>query len=210
MMSNHTKIPEYWQESCDYLTQADPVMGGIIGSYQGETLQGRGDAFFTLARSIVGQQISVKAADAVWNRLVDAHAIAPKDLLAAEEEALRACGLSRQKVLYLKSLSEFFLEYKIKPGYWNDWEDDAIIRHVTQIKGIGVWTAEMFLIFHLLRPNVFPVDDLGVLNAIRRHYPRKRFNKKQDYQRLAKKWAPYRTVATWYLWRSLDPLPVSY
>lgn len=230
-------IPPYWEEAKKTLAAADPVMGGIINAYQGETLQGKGDAFHTLARSIVGQQISVKAADAVWAKLSSRI----QDLEFREgisrtpEDDLRACGLSRSKVVYLKALADFFHSENIACGYWDGMSDEEVIRHITQVKGIGRWSAEMFLIFHLLRPDVFPIADLGLQKAIMRHYgDNERTQKMQPRSRrvspelspaalrhearaealklttLARQWQPYRSVATWYLWRSLDPLPVEY
>lgn len=235
-------IPVYWEEAAAALSQADPVMAGIIASYRGEMLRGKGDAFHTLARSIVGQQISVKAADSVWTKLElrvasresggskkggrEARAGALKEaLLRMTEEELRVCGLSRSKATYLKSLAEFFAAENIAEDHWEGMEDEEVIRHITQIKGIGRWSAEMFLIFHLLRPDVFPVADLGLQKAIRLHYGDDRSSddritgkktsghpviRSSDYRRLGVLWQPYRSVATWYLWRSLDPLPVEY
>lgn len=195
--------PAYWPEAKEALSQADPVMAGIIAQYQGETLVSRGDAFHTLARSIVGQQISVKAADAVWAR------VEPKvQSLAFSEESLQNCGLSRQKIIYLKSLAEFFHRESITCGYWEGMSDEEVIRHLTQVKGIGRWSAEMFLIFHLLRPDVFPVDDIGLQKAIVKNYAVD--NHKKSLTEYAQLWQPYRSVATWYLWRSLDPVPVEY
>ena len=231
-------VPKHWEAAKRVLSEADPVMAGIIGAYQGEMLRGKGDAFHTLARSIVGQQISVKAADSVWARLESrvasressgntfrgqyftgavvrsAERLEKKPgagalktaLLRITEEELRACGLSRSKVIYLKSLAEFFEKENIAEGHWNGMEDEEVIRHITQVKGIGRWSAEMFLIFHLLRPDVFPVADLGLQKAILRHYGLEQGALKEH----ATRWQPYRSVATWYLWRSLDPLPVEY
>ena len=205
------KTPQYWQKACHYLSEVDPVMDGLITRYEGEFLSSRSDAFQTLLRAIIGQQISVKAADALWRKL-DAlvEMMQPETMLDLSEEQLRSCGLSRQKIAYVGSLSEHFLQEHITADYWPGLSDEEVIADLTQVKGIGVWTAEMFLIFHLLRPDVFPVADLGVLKAIDLHYPSKRKRQKKDYQQLAEAWKPYRTVASWYLWRALDPVPVSY
>lgn len=183
-------------------------MAGIIGVYRGEMLRGKGDAFHTLARSIVGQQISVKAADSVWARLAGKIQDSGfrQGIIALSEDELRACGLSRSKAIYLKSLAEFFEKENIAEGYWDGMEDEEVIRHITQVKGIGRWSAEMFLIFHLLRPDVFPVADLGLQKAIKLHYGLEQGALTEH----AARWQPYRSVATWYLWRSLDPLPVEY
>lgn len=212
------KSPPFWPQAVAELSAADPVLARIISSYAGELLHGKADAFHTLLRSITGQQISVKAADAVWARLAAQAAVKPKTIAALEDESLRACGYSRQKIAYIRSLSEFFLAHKHRERDWAGMSDEEVIKDLTQIKGIGRWTAEMFLIFHLLRPDVFPADDLGVLKAIRLGYEgdtgygvgEMREWKKADYVHLAENWQPWRSVATWYLWRSLDPVPVAY
>ncbi len=211
--------PPYWSDAIRHLSR-DPVMGGIIARYEGEILQSRGDAFQTLARSIAGQQISVKAADSVWRRTEAAlGGITPRHFLSATEEALRGCGLSGGKICYLMALSGFFEDEAIAPGHWDTMEDAEIIAHLTRIKGIGVWTAEMFLIFHLMRPDVFPLADIGLQKAILLHYPEAAGSTAETPSRpellkklptLAERWQPYRTVATWYLWRALDPVPVAY
>lgn len=175
-------------------------------------MQGKDDAFLTLARSITSQQISVRAADAIWGRLELAckGRVIPARLRKLEEEALRSAGYSRQKVSYLHSLADFFHTRKHLERDWAEMNDEEVIKDLIQIKGIGRWTAEMFLIFHLQRPDVFPVDDLGLLKAIRLRYDGDEGWKKADYRALAERWRPWRSVATWYLWRSLDPLPVAY
>ncbi len=185
-------------------------MGEIIARYEGEFLQGRGDAFFTLCRAIVGQQISVKAADAIWARL-EAHVqpFEPEAMQEADHEALRGLGLSRQKVAYLNAIADHFMAHNIAHGYWSDMSDEEAIKDLTSIKGIGRWTAEMFLIFHLLRADVFPIDDIGLQKGILTHYSPD-YSRADMKQLAADKWAPWRSVATWYLWRSLDPVPVEY
>jgi DNA-3-methyladenine glycosylase II len=212
----HSKSPDYWQQAQTELSASDPVMARIIEIYRGENLQSKEDAFHTLARSITGQQISVKAADAIWGRL-EAQLLAisrqlsvnPKNVAMVDDDALRACGYSWQKISYIRSLSAFFLTYQHRERDWAQMSDEEVIQDLIQIKGIGRWTAEMFLIFHLLRPNVFPIDDLGVLKAIRLHYPEQEWSRKA-YLTCAEQWQPWRSVATWYLWRSLDPVPVAY
>lgn len=205
--------PHYWNDAKAHLSRACPTMAQLIAQYDGEFLTTRGDGYFTLMRSVAGQQISVKAADAIWKRTeAAASPFTPKQFLKLNDDTLRACGLSLQKINYMRNVSTFFGERNITPEYWAERSDAAIIAELTSIKGIGTWTAEMFLIFFLSRPDVFPVKDLGVLKAIDLHYyptARKRKTPAQ-YQKLAKKWAPYRSVATWYLWRALDPVPVAY
>jgi len=203
--------PNYWQQACSELALADPVMAGIVASYAGSTLVSRGDPFATLARSIVGQQISVKAADSVWARFVAAlPAITPADVLEISPELLRACGLSARKVEYVGDLARHFSDGQIHTERWSRMSDEEIITELTAVRGIGVWTAEMFLIFNQLRPDVFPLDDIGLQKAAALHY----FNGKRPLRRelatLGERWRPWRSVATWYLWRSLDPVPVDY
>jgi DNA-3-methyladenine glycosylase II len=223
---NFTAImqPQYWNTATQHLSKQCPAMKQLITRYKGEGLKARGNGFYTLLRSVVGQQISVKAADAVWAKVEKAvKPLTPKRLLAMKDEELRACGLSASKVAYARNVAEFYLHRGVEAEYWDKHSDDDVLAELTSIKGIGTWTAEMFLIFHLLRPDVFPVKDLGVLKAIHLHLPeatkpkRKKPTPKEDkwlkpeeYIRIAARWAPYRTVATWYLWRALDPVPVEY
>lgn len=206
--------PEYWQQAKRELSKADPILGKIIRQYKGEILQGKADAFHTLARAIVGQQISVKAADSVWLRLQNHFGkVSTSSMKAATEEDYRSCGLSRMKASYMADLVTFFSTRKHLERDWATMEDEDIIADLTQIRGIGRWTAEMFLIFHLLRPDVLPLDDIGMLKAIHIHYrgsPEYKNLRKAEYKEIAEAWQPWRSVATWYLWRSLDPLPVAY
>lgn len=211
-------LPPYWPQAKRALAQADPVLAGIIRGHPRVGLTSRGDAFATLARSIVGQQISVKAADAVWARLLDScPQLTPKALLRRRATTLRGCGLSERKVEYLRDLAEHFTSGCVDPRAMQAMDDEAVIAALTDIRGIGRWTAEMFLIFNLLRPNVLPLDDIGLLKAISRNYfgeaPTETLLKREGrarVEKLAAPWAPWRSVATWYLWRSLDPVPVEY
>ncbi len=202
--------PDYWLKAKRHLSKADPVLGAIIRRYKGETLTSKGSAYFSLARAIVGQQISVKAADSVWRKLETGlgGAVLPPVVLEASTEELRSCGLSGQKAIYLRELSQFFVS---RPhSDWHTKHDDEVISDLISIKGIGRWSAEMFLIFHLMRADVFPIADLGLRKAIEKHYNGGQDMAPKAMQKLAQKWQPYRTVATWYLWRSLDPVPVEY
>lgn len=204
-------IPAYWQDATDRLCAADPVLGSIIRAYHGETLIGKGDPFLTLARAIVGQQISVKAADAVWGRFATGLGeVTPGAIFANSEEQLRRFGLSRMKVAYLKDLARYFTEEAHTIRHWPDMDDEALIKSLSSIHGIGRWTAEMFLIFHLLRPDVFPVDDIGLQKAVWKHYFGGEKQPLKTLRAHGSLWQPYRSVATWYLWRSLDPVPVEY
>jgi DNA-3-methyladenine glycosylase II len=203
--------PAYWNRAKRELKNADPVLGTLITRYKGLTLASRGDAFQTLARSIVGQQISVKAAQSVWGRFSAAVGdMKPKHVIKLSETQLRGCGLSGQKVKYLRDLSERFASGVIEVERWHDMDDETLITDLTQVKGIGRWTAEMFLIFYLTRPDVFPLGDLGVQRALSLHYNKGKPLSERRITALSKLWTPWRSVATWYLWRSLDPLPVEY
>lgn len=206
--------PTYWEQAKQELTLADPLLGTIIARYNGEILEGKADAFYTLSRAIIGQQISVKAADAVWLKLQTHFGkINPKTFINATEESYRSCGLSRMKASYMQDLVRFFTERKHLERDWQNMDDEAVIADLIQIRGIGRWTAEMFLIFHLLRADILPLDDIGLLKAIHLHYhgtPDYKNLRKADYRDIAEAWKPWRSVATWYLWRSLDPVTVAY
>jgi DNA-3-methyladenine glycosylase II len=247
--------PPYWQEATSALAAADPIMARLITTYDGEMLQGRGDAFYTLARSIVGQQVSVKAADSIWaklealfcpsqafyspspypspqgegtrdessplgedgeraQRVAGEGSLTPRAMLQQDEVALRACGLSRKKIAYLYEIAKFFIEHNADEAWFANLSDAELMRALVSIKGVGRWTAEMFMLFHLHRPDLLPLDDIGLQKALEMLYglPRNP-NKKLYYQQieaLAAPWQPWRSVATWYLWRALDPAPVAY
>jgi len=203
--------PVYWLQASRELAERDTVLCAIIERFRGLSLASRGDAFTTLARSIVGQQISVKAAQSVWDKLSGRlGGVTPALVGRARMSTLRACGLSGQKASYLRDLSRKFLDGTLDPASWSVLEDEMLILELTKVKGIGRWTAEMFLMFHLARPDVLPVADLGLQRAMRLHYNRGRLLSVARMQRIGAVWAPWRSVATWYLWRSLDPIPVEY
>lgn len=270
--------PHYWNDAKKHLSRECSTLKTLIQRYQGEGLIARPDGFYSLLRAIVGQQISVKAADAVWAKVEKTvKPLSAKKLLATSDEALRACGLSGQKVAYARNVAQFFVERGIAIGvtsslitrphpefaqaqiqtspegrgkaaaqdvgepllsgevkkrpsrflgegaqaaieaaYWANLSDEEIIEQLTSIKGIGSWTAEMFLMFHLARPDVLPLKDIGLLKAMNLYYVEperlegKKWLKPDEYAVIAVPWAPYRTVATWYLWRALDPVPVAY
>ena len=203
--------PAYWDDACKHLTRKDRVMKRLIAQSDGACLQTRGDAFTTLARSIVGQQISVKAAQTVWDRFaLLPRKMLPANVLKLKVDDMRAAGLSARKVEYLVDLSLHFSNGSIQVGAWESMDDDAIIADLVAIRGIGRWTAEMFLIFHLMRPNVLPLDDVGLINGISRNYFSGETVSRSDAREVAGAWTPYCSVATWYIWRSLDPLPVEY
>ena len=203
--------PDYWQQAAQELAATDEHMAELVARYAGLGLVSRGDPFGTLARSIVGQQISVKAADAVWGRFVAAVGeVSPAAVLAAGEEGLSGCGLSRRKREYVRDLAAHFASGWLDPADWVSMEDEAVIVALTEVRGIGRWTAEMFLIFNQLRPDVFPLDDIGLQRAVHERYFGGEKQPRKVLAACGERWRPWRSVATWYLWRSLDPLPVEY
>ncbi len=203
--------PDYWEEACKHLAKKDRVMKRLIPRFGDACLESRGDAFTTLARSIVGQQISVKAAQSVWDRFAKLpRKMAPSNVLKLKVDDMRAAGLSVRKVEYLVDLALHFDSGAVHVDKWKDMSDEMIIEELVAIRGIGRWTAEMFLIFHLMRPNVLPLDDLGLINGISHNYFSGDPVSRSDAREVAVAWAPYCSVATWYIWRSLDPLPVAY
>ena len=208
-------VPDYWDDACKHLARRDRVMRKLIPQFGEGRLESRGDAFTTLARSIVGQQISTKAAQAVWNRFAGmmddpTTRLHPAAVLALDTLAMRASGLSARKVEYLCDLAEHFQSGAVRPARWREMDDEEIIEELVGIRGIGRWTAEMFLIFHLLRPNVLPLDDIGLIKGISVNYFSGEPVSRAEAREVGDAWAPYRSVATWYIWRSLDPLPVDF
>jgi len=205
------QTPDYWADACKHLMKKDRVMKRLIPQFGEACLQSRGDAFVTLARSIVGQQISVKAAQTVWDKFAKLpRKMTPANVLKLKVDDMRAAGLSARKVEYLVDLALNFDSGDLHVKSWNDMGDEAIIDELVAIRGIGRWTAEMFLIFHLMRPNVLPLDDVGLINGISRNYFSDEAVSRSEAREVAAAWAPYCSVATWYIWRSLDPLPVEY
>ena len=203
--------PDFWDDACKHLIKKDRVMRRLIPQFGDACLQTRGDAFVTLARSIVGQQISVKAAQTVWDRFAALSSqISPPNVLRLKVDDMRAAGLSARKVEYLVDLALHFDNGALHVDAWSGRTDDAIIAELVAIRGIGRWTAEMFLIFHMRRPNVLPLDDVGLINGISQNYFSGETVSRMDAREVAAAWAPYCSVATWYIWRSLDPLPVAY
>ncbi len=204
-------IPDYWEDAKAELMKRDRILRRLIPQFGDLHLVGRGEPFVTLARSIVGQQISVKAAQSVWERLLGAcPRMTPAALQKLGVDKLAACGLSKRKAEYLSDLARHFRDDSVTQRDWSAMDDEDVIAELVQIRGIGRWTAEMFLIFNLLRPNVLPLDDLGLLRGISTNYFSGEPVSRSDAREVAANWEPWRTVATWYLWRSLDPVPVEY
>ncbi|HZX29220.1 MAG TPA: DNA-3-methyladenine glycosylase 2 family protein [Telluria sp.] len=202
-------VPSYWEEAKAELMKRDRIMKKLIPQIGDLHLVGHGDPFLTLARSIVGQQSSAKAAETAWGKLMDSiPKFGPAAVLKAGAEGLAQCGLSKRKTEYILDLADHFKAKRVHVDKWAQMDDEAVIAELTQIRGISRWTAEMFLIFNLLRPNVLPLDDPGLIQGISRNYFSGEPVSRSDAREVSANWEPWRTVATWYLWRSLDPVPV--
>ncbi len=198
--------PHFWDEASAQLMRRDRILRKLIPLYSSEWLLTTATPFMTLARAIIGQQSSVKSADATWQRLKErcGRRPTPSSVVSVTPEELRELGISKRKVDYLLDLASHFADKRVRPAAWASMDDEAVVAELCAIRGIGRWTAEMFLIFGLRRPDVLPLDDASLLKAISLHYfsgePVSRF----EVREVAQAWAPWRTVATWYLWRSLD------
>ena len=204
------QTPEYWSQACAELCVKDPVLAKVIKKYPEPILTSKGDLFSTLIRSIVGQQISVLAADAVWGRFSAlVGEISSELILKPTPEALKNCGLSARKVEYIRGISETWTKEYAEID-WEILSDDEVKRKLIALRGVGPWTAEMILMFSLLRPDIFPIDDIGAIRAIENIYNGGEVMSKEDLLDQAENWAPWRTVATWFLWRTIDDEPVEY
>ena len=205
------QTPYFWEEACKHLVKKDRVMKRLIPQFGDVCLETRGDAFVTLARSIVGQQISVKAAQTVWERFeLLPRKLTPANVLKLKVDDMRAAGLSARKIEYLVDLALHFDNGALHVKSWDAMSDDEIVAELIAIRGIGRWTAEMFLIFHLMRPNVLPLDDVGLISGISHNYFSGDTVSRSDAREVAAAWAPYCSVATWYIWRSMDPVPIEF
>jgi DNA-3-methyladenine glycosylase II len=206
-------VPAYWQDAKEELMKRDRIMRKLIPQFGDLHLVGRGDPFTTLARSIIAQQISVKAAESIWQRLLElCPKCTPAQILKAGHDNLASCGLSKRKTEYIVDLADHFKARRVHVEKWEEMADEDVIAELVDIRGIGRWTAEMFLIFNLLRPNILPLDDVGLLRGISINYFSGEPVSRSDAREVAANWEPWRTVATWYLWRSLDAaaVPVQY
>lgn len=202
-------LPVYWEEAKVELMKRDRILRKLIPQFGDLHLVGRGEPFSTLARSIISQQISVKSADSVWKRFLEVcPKCTPAQVIKAGDK-LSACGLSKRKAEYILDLADHFKAKRVNCDKWTEMDDEDVIAELIQIRGIGRWTAEMFLIFNLLRPNILPLDDLGLLAGISRNYFSGEPVSRSDAREVAANWEPYRTVATWYLWRSLESVPAT-
>lgn len=202
-------IPPYWQEAITFLHQQDEIISQLITIYPQSPLKNtHNNPFETLTKAVIGQQISVKAATTIWHRLsTQLTTVSPDHFLHLSDLQLRQCGLSPQKIKYLRAIASAFIDQFLIPEQWQDMEDQEVIKQLTTIKGIGEWTAHMFLIFYLQRPDIFPLKDIGLVNIIKQHYGNL---SKPEMMELSQQWQPYRTVAVWYLWLSLDGIAIHY
>ena len=198
--------PAWWNDALQHFRN-DAVMADCIKTYGTDGLKGRGDLFYTIVRSIIGQQISVIAAESIWNRFeAMVGSVTPDNVRNFTKEEIASCGITRPKSGYILGLaidSELLLNYPYSTS-----TVDEVRKHLIQFKGVGPWTAEMVMIFALLLPDVYSPKDIGLVNAIKRLFPD--VETMEEAEEVAKRWAPYRTMACWYLWRTLDPIPVEY
>jgi len=207
-----TKPPKYWHKAKKILSKRDPVLRKIIKKYNKGFLTTKNKPFLSLCRTIVGQQISTKAADSIWGKfeIKCRKKISPEIVLNLSARSLKSAGLSRQKITYLKNIAKSFKNKSFNIRDLKKMDDDLAINYITQLKGLGVWSAQMFLMFNLNRSDMFPTKDIGLLRAISKNYkvsypPSKRFLAK-----ISKIHLGYRSVFTWYMWRSIDPVDVEY
>ena len=205
------KKADWWEQAVFYLSDNDPIMKNIINNHNEDYLQSRDDPFNALCRTIIGQQISVKAAASIWNKFATGTKnINPKNVIKYGNNNIRKCGISNKKAEYIIGLSNFFIENPDSVNLWKKMDDKSIIKELCQLKGIGPWSAEMFLMFCLLRPDVLPLGDLGLRRAVGKNYLNTFDPTYEEVEKVAKKWIPYRSAATWFLWKSIDPIPVAY
>ncbi|AWU99823.1 DNA-3-methyladenine glycosylase 2 family protein [Burkholderia sp. JP2-270] len=197
--------PAYWDKACADLVKRDRILKKLIPKFGPAHLVKRGDPFVTLARSVVGQQISVPSAQSLWAHIEDAcPKLAPQPVIRLGADKLIACGLSKRKTEYILDLAQHFVSGALHVDKWTSMDDEDVIAELTQIRGISRWTAEMFLIFNLSRPDVLPLDDPGLIRAISVNYFSGEPVTRSEAREVAANWEPWRTVATWYMWRSLD------
>ena len=206
------KIPLYWTRAKKVLSKKDPVLKKIINKYKKGHLTTRNDPFFSLCRTIVGQQISTKAADSIWSKFEKKckKKIIPKNVINLSTKSLRNAGLSRQKISYLKNIAKSFKNKSFRIKDLKKMTDEQAINNITKLKGLGVWSAQMFLMFNLNRPDIFPTKDIGLIRAISKNYKTSYPPSERFLNKISKLHSGYRTVFTWYMWRSIDPTDVEY
>ena len=206
------KKPKYWNNAKKYLSKKDKTMSLLIKRYKDKTLITRGDIFFSLCSSIIGQQISVAAANSVFSKFKTAckGKIKPKIVNKINTTKLKRCGLSRQKVKGIKSLAKSFLDKSFNPNLIPKMEDEEAIIYLSNLRQIGRWSAEMILLFTFNRPNIWPIQDIGLLRSISKNYKKKYLPPERFVSELRNRFSPYCSVATWYLWRSIDDDTIQY
>ncbi len=204
--------PFYWHKAKKILSKRDPILRKIIKKFNKGFLTTRKDPFFSLCRTIVGQQISTKAADSIWLRFEEKckKKIIPETILKLSSLSLKNVGLSRQKVSYLKNIAKSFKNKSFNIRDLKKMDDDLAIDYITKLKGLGIWSAQMFLMFNLNRPDIFPTKDIGLIRAISKNYKTSYPPSERFLNKISKIHSGYRTVFTWYMWRSIDPVDVEY
>ena len=204
--------PFYWHKAKKILSKRDPILRKIIKKFNKGYLTSRKDPFFSLCRTIIGQQISTKAADSIWSKfeIKCKKKIVPERVLKLTSRSLKSAGLSRQKITYLKNIAKNFKNKSFNMMNLKKMNDDLAIDYITQLKGLGVWSAQMFLMFNLNRPDIFPIGDIGLLRAISKNYRTSYPPSKRFLNKISKLHIGYRSVFTWYMWKSIDPVDVDY
>ena len=204
--------PTYWHRTKKKLSKKDPILRKIIKKYNKSFLTTRDNPFFSLCRTVVGQQVSTASADSIWSKFEKKckRSVTPKMVLKIPSRSLKNAGLSRQKISYLKIIAKAFKNKSFDIKKLKRMDDESAINYITKLKGLGVWSAEMFLMFNLNRPNIFPMKDIGLLRAISKNYKTSYPPSKRFLDKISKLHAGYRTVFTWYMWRSIDPTDVKY
>ncbi len=207
-----SKSPKYWNKAKKILSKKDPVLKKIIKKFNKGYLKSRNDPFYSLCRTIVGQQISTKAADSIWLKFEKKckNKIVPLTVLKLRTGSLKSAGLSRQKISYLKNIAKSFKNKSFNIKNLKSMEDDLAINYITKLKGLGIWSAQMFLMFNLNRPDIFPTKDIGLIRAISKNYNKSYPPSKNFLNKISKMHSGYRSVFTWYMWRSIDPADVEY
>tara|TARA_Y100000590_G_scaffold169912_1_gene194485 strand:- start:840 stop:1466 length:627 start_codon:yes stop_codon:yes gene_type:complete len=207
-----SRPPKFWHKAKKILSKRDPVLKKIIKKYNKGYLSTRNKPFFSLCRTIIGQQISIKAADSIWKKfeIKCKKKIIPKTVISLTSKNLKSAGLSRQKISYLKNIAKSFKNKSFNVYELKKMDDDRAIEYITKLKGLGVWSAQMFLMFNLNRSDIFPVKDIGLIRAISKNYKTKYPPSKRFLNKISKIHSGYRSVFTWYMWRSIDPVDVEY
>ena len=207
-----SKPPKYWYKAKKLLSKKDPILKKIIKKFNKGYLKTRNNPFFSLCRTIVGQQISTKAADSIWLKFEAKckNKISPNTVIKLSKYSLRSAGLSRQKISYLKNIAKSFQNNSFNIKELKKMDDDLAIQYITKLKGLGIWSAQMFLMFNLNRPDIFPTKDIGLIRAISKNYKTSYPPSQRFLNKISKKHFGYRSVFTWYMWRSIDPVDVEY